>query len=1108
VGDSTYDNVGAAVTAAGLLAQTGSPDTVLYDGSKHDKLTFGGTASTTPVTLANVAAGTTTTDAVNFGQLSDLGMKVDSNGNALNAFVAYDNTSMDTISLKGKSGSTKITGLTNGTLSAASTDAVNGSQLFNTATSAADAIGGGSKLDPTTGKISKPSITVGTSTFDNLAGAIDAAGKSATQALTITGNAVMYNSTAHDKVTLGGTASTTPVTLANVAAGAAPTDAVNVSQLTDAMSKNTILTNQLKYIGFGPSQAAFANASNTDSMALGGNAYATADRALAIGLDSRAGYADSVAIGANSTVTAANTVSVGSAGAERKIMFVAAGTKTTDAVNLGQVQSMINGLTVSQQKQVLQSPVAMNVLGASNLLGASAQNWTDVLATGDTDKAGMTTAVGTDAMAIGLNTHATGAHATAIGQNTHADADGSVAVGNGAISNGVNATAVGVNASVTAVNALAAGFSAVGDAADSVAIGSGATVGKGADSSVAIGNEAVVTGAGSFALGNNTTVSGANSFVLGSDNVNVTGKNSVVLGSNSDGSQDNVVSVGAKNKERKIVNVAAGTTTTDAVNLGQMTSAIAAAGTGGGGSTLITQADTGADLRVGGATEGTRVNFASTSGVTRELTGVSAGTKATSAVNLSQLTPVVAGLGGGAAVDAAGNVTGPTYTIQGKTVNNAGEAFTKIDTNLTTLNSTVAGITGGGVGMVVQDPISHDITVGALNDGNTVNFAGTAGNRRLTGVAGGDVSSTSFDAINGTQLYNAASGLATAIGGGAGVNSDGTITQPSFIAGGQTWHNMGDAMNNIDGRVTTNTNSLTELQTTVNNITAGGGVATPNAVAYDTAAHDQLTLASTSGGTTKISGLTAGDISSADSTDAVTGGQLFATNQDVAALQQSVQNIGQTGAAGIGINGINGTNGADGTPAAAASATGNDAIAMGDNASASGDHAVVIGGGASGTGDGVIAIGGNSNASGTDSIAIGNNASAPANNAVALGANSVADRDNSVSMGSEGNERQVTNVAAGTRGTDAVNLNQMNSAIGGVARKAYSGIAAATALTMIPDVDANKTLSLGIGGGTFQGYAATAIGGTARITQNIKVRVGAGWSAAGTTVGAGASYQW
>jgi trimeric autotransporter adhesin len=293
------------------------------------------------------------------------------------------------------------------------------------------------------------------------------------------------------------------------------------------------------------------------------------------------------------------------------------------------------------------------------------------------------------------------------------------------------------------------------------------------------------------------------------------------------------------------------------------------------------------------------------------------------------------------------------------------------------------------------------------------------------------------------------------------------------------------------------------LQDQVTNITAGGGVATPNAVAYDTAAHDKLTLVGTDGGNTKLTGLQDGDLSNT-STDAVTGKQLNATNAEVASLSNTVQNIASTGTTTIGINGKDGVAGTAG----AAGANGADAIAMGDNASASGDHAVVIGGGATGTADGVVVIGGNAGASGKDSVAIGNGAAAPANNAVALGANSVADRDNTVSMGSEGNERQVTNAAAGTRGTDAVNLNQMNSALGGVARKAYSGIAAATALTMIPDVDANKTLSIGIGGGTFQGYAATAIGGTARITQNIKVRVGAGWSAAGTTVGAGASYQW
>jgi autotransporter adhesin len=283
-------------------------------------------------------------------------------------------------------------------------------------------------------------------------------------------------------------------------------------------------------------------------------------------------------------------------------------------------------------------------------------------------------------------------------------------------------------------------------------------------------------------------------------------------------------------------------------------------------------------------------------------------------------------------------------------------------------------------------------------------------------------------------------------------------------------------------------------------------VATPNAVAYDTAAHDKLTLVGTDGGTTKLSGLTDGAVAEG-STDAVTGNQLNATNARVTTLETSVQNIATTGSTSIGINGTNGADGAPGTPGVAG-AKGNDAIAMGNAATANGDGAIVIGGGASGAAEGVIAIGEKSNASGKDSIAMGNNSSATGTNAVALGANSVADRDNSVSIGSEGKERQLTNVAAGTQGTDAVNLNQMNSAVGGIARKAYSGIAAATALTMIPDVDANKTLSLGIGGGTFQGYAATAIGGTARITQNIKVRVGAGWSAAGTTVGAGASYQW
>jgi autotransporter adhesin len=191
---------------------------------------------------------------------------------------------------------------------------------------------------------------------------------------------------------------------------------------------------------------------------------------------------------------------------------------------------------------------------------------------------------------------------------------------------------------------------------------------------------------------------------------------------------------------------------------------------------------------------------------------------------------------------------------------------------------------------------------------------------------------------------------------------------------------------------------------------------------------------------------------------------------------------------------------------------------------------------ANASGNQSIAGGYNAQASGDSSVAMGANSKATANHAVALGDGSVADRANTVSVGSAGNERQVTNVAAGTATTDAVNVGQLNDAVAGavgnlpagmtskdytdkqinmvqqsvngVARGAYAGVAAATALTMIPDVDQGKTLSVGVGTANYKGYQATALGASARITQNLKVKLGAGYSAEGTTVGVGASYQW
>lgn len=127
-----------------------------------------------------------------------------------------------------------------------------------------------------------------------------------------------------------------------------------------------------------------------------------------------------------------------------------------------------------------------------------------------------------------------------------------------------------------------------------------------------------------------------------------------------------------------------------------------------------------------------------------------------------------------------------------------------------------------------------------------------------------------------------------------------------------------------------------------------------------------------------------------------------------------------------------------------------------------------------------------------------------------------------MSVGSAGNERRITNVAAGVNATDAVNVGQLNSAVSGIqnqmtgmqgqidslARDAYSGIAAASALTMIPDVDPGKTLAVGIGTANFKGYQASALGATARITQNLKVKAGVSYSGSNQVWGAGMSYQW
>ncbi|WP_343656647.1 YadA family autotransporter adhesin, partial [Paraburkholderia caribensis] len=706
-------------------------------------------------------------------------------------------------------------------------------------------------------------------------------------------------------------------------------------------------------------------------------------------------------------------------------------------------------------------------------------------------------------------------------------------------------------------------FHANSTLADSVASGT---------ESVAIGGNASATTANSVALGSNSV---ANSTTLGTAGFNPGGA------AISAGTAAGEVSIGKAGAERRITNVAAGYAATDAVNVSQLMS------------------------------EDAKVNA-----------------EGTSIANV---------IGGGSTYNSTtGAITGPTFNIGGKTITTIAGAITNIDgrvtqntTDISNINSQITQITNGEIGLVQQDASTRNITVAKGTDGTIVDFTGTAGARKLTGVANGAVNVSSVDAVNGSQLFNVAQSTANAIGGGSTVNSDGTISNPTYVinGGNTTVSNVGDAITNIDGRVTNIDNSMNNIvngggikyfhanstladsvATGVDSIAIGGNASatTSNSVALGSNSMTGAVVATTgatiggqnytfagsapvgtvsvgsAGQERTITNVAAGQLS-ASSTDAVNGSQLYATNQAVNQVQNQVNNISNTvnnlsaGAVQYDRNAdgsvdyssvtMGGGNAPDGTVIhnVAAGTDDSDAVNKGqmdaaiatvtniaNNASdpmfsangdrnteaakASGTHATAMGPMSNASGNQSIATGYNAQASGDSSMAIGANSKATADHAVALGDGSVADRANTVSVGSAGKERQVTNVAAGTARTDAVNVGQLNDSItaavgdlpagttaksytdqqvnmvqqgvNSVARNAYSGIAAATALTMIPDVDQGKTIAVGVGAGSYHGYQATALGASARITQNIKVKLGAGISGQGTTVGVGASYQW
>ena len=457
----------------------------------------------------------------------------------------------------------------------------------------------------------------------------------------------------------------------------------------------------------------------------------------------------------------------------------------------------------------------------------------------------------------------------ATGAAASADGEGSIAIGSNAravadaVGNMKNAVAVGTNATAQGNNAVAIGYGASANSRNDL----------GASGSVAVGSGTTASGWNSSAVGYNATASGSSAVAMGRGSRG-TGADAVAIGDLASASGNGAVSLGGSTN----------------------TSAAGAVSIGRGSSTGRVDS-----VSVGSAT------------LRRQIVNVNAGTQNNDAAIVQQLRAGVQALGGGATVAANGSITGPTYQMaDGTAQTTVGGALDAIDGRVTRTTTQLTQLTddidNGRVGLVQQAATGADLTVGATTDGAAVDFTGTAGARRLAGLA---AATADDEAVNLSQLKGSVRSVADALGGNAGVAADGTLTAPSYVIGGNAFSNVGDALSNLDGRVADTDKDLGDLRDALDD----------------------------AGRYFKANGAASGD-------DALASGH-------------------RAVAVGSGANALAAQSLAIG-PDAAASGTG--AIALGSNANASGTNSIALGADAEASRDNVLSVGWGMGGNGTRQI--------------------------------------------------------------------------------------------------------------------------------------------
>ena len=820
---STSQAYGDSSLAIGELSETNAENAIalgkLSNASKINSIALG--SNSTASGVGSVALGENSFA----GGINSLALGSQSNANGDNA-VALGVGSVaeqdNTVSVGNSTTQRKITNMAAGLILPGSTEAINGSQLHALSASVAARLGAGAGVNGD-GSINAPSYKLKSGTYNNVGEALlgidnDTLHWDKTEGA-FSASYIVKNADGSPKSSI---AQNKIINVAKGTISATSTDVVNGSQLYD-LQQDALLWNGTAFSAAHGSDTTSkitnvakgtVSATSTD-VVNGSQLYDLQQDALLWN-----GTAFSAAHGTEAT---------------SKITNVEDGTISDTS------KDAVNGSQLKETKD----DVATNT---ANI----ATNTTDI-ATNTANIADNTTDIATNTANIADNTADIATNTTDIATNTANIADNAADIATNTTDIATNTANIADNTTDIATNTanIADNTADIATNTTDIATNTANIADNAAD--IATNTTDIATNTANIAT--NTTDIATNTADIATNASSITTLNADVDTLEKDALLWNGTAFSAKHGTEatsKITNVTAGDLTagsTDAVNGSQLKTTNDNVSTNTTNITNLTDSvgDLKDDSLLWNKTAGA---FSAAHGTeaTSKITNLLAGkvsSDSTDAINGSQLYGVADSftsyLGGGADISDTGVLTGPTYTIGGTDYTNVGDALAAINTSFSSS---------------LGDALLWDATAGKFSAKHGINNDPSV----ITDVANGAVSSTSSDAINGSQLYDVSDYIADALGGNAVVNADGSITTPTYAIAGGSYDNVGDALEAID---TTLDDALLWDET------ANGGNGAFSA------AHGKDKTASV------ITNVANGAVS-ATSSDAINGSQLYSTNKYIA----------------------------------------------------------------------------------------------------------------------------------------------------------------------------------------------------------------------------------